>query len=246
MIVEKNPIILTEEETNSVVSSVQLSGVVTEQEAVTVNALCEVFKAIKDILSKMHTIEDDPSSPLLWKTIKLNNGQLNRIKNNKWNKEYALAFPAVFMHFINVRYLVSQSRIGEGRATMRIQYVLNNLNNSDDEVELDGFKMFNRINTAINSFKYGYPALLERFQLTYWDQPESFDDGVQPYWIDYEVWFKEYSSYIYKDWVERYIVVPPFTNHSDQLPESNQDNHEDHEEPTFDEASKFGPENISE
>ena len=96
MIVEKNPIILTEEETDSVVSSVQLSGVVTEQEAVTVNALCEVFKAVKDILSKMHTIENDPSSPLLWKTIKLNNGQLNRIKNNKWNKEYALAMRLLF------------------------------------------------------------------------------------------------------------------------------------------------------
>lgn len=45
---------------------------------------------------------------------------------------------------MNVRYLVAQQRIGEGRATMRIRFVLNDLNNSDDIVETHGFRVFNR------------------------------------------------------------------------------------------------------
>lgn len=243
MIVKK-PNNLEPAELRELEENIENSGIETEESIYTANALCEVFNSVKAILANMHEDEEDESSPLLFKTIKLNNGQLSRIKNNKWNKEYALAFPAVFIHFINVRYLVSQSRIGEGRATLRLQYVLNTLNNSDEDVELQGYRLFNRINEAINKFKYGYPALLERFQLTYFDQPESFDDGLQPYWIDYEVWFREYSSYIYKDWVERYIVFPPFVNHSDQLPENNIDNHEDHKEPTIEEVAGF-EENLS-
>jgi hypothetical protein len=244
MIVEKHKALLSTEEQEALQETIEQSNVTTLEEAIATNALCEVFKAVKTILSEMHVDEDDETSPLLFKTIKLNNGQLSRIKHDKWNREYALAFPAVFLHFINVRYLVSQSRIGEGRATLRIQYVLNTLNNSDDDVELEGYRLFQRINDHINRFKNGYPALLERFQLTYFDQPESFDDGLQPYWIDYEVWFREYSDYRYRDWVDRYIVIPPFTNHSDQLPENNCDNHEDHDEPKFEDVARF-EENLS-
>mgnify|MGYP000434086623 FL=1 len=69
--------------------------------------------------------------------------------------------------------------------------------------------------------------------------PETFDDGVQPYWIDYEVAFNDYTSYRYKDYVERYIVMPPFTNHSDQLKENNQDGHENHTTPTIEDAVKI-------
>jgi hypothetical protein len=122
---------------------------------------------------------------------------------------------------------------------MRIQYVLNRLNNSDAEYELEGYEIFQRINAAINSRKNEFPALLERFQLQYFDQPESFDDGVQPYWIDYEVWFSDYSGYRYKDYVDRYVVMPPFTNHSDQEKEFNTENHEDHKKPTFEEVVGF-------
>lgn len=244
MIVDKHKI-LDAEEQEALQEAVEQSNVTTLEEAITTNALCEVFKAVKTILSEMRVDEDNETSPLLFKTIKLNNGQLSRIKHDKWNREYALAFPAVFLHFINVRYLVSQSRIGEGRATLRIQYVLNTLNNSDEDVELEGYRLFQRINDHINRFKCGFPALLERFQLTYFDQPESFDDGLQPYWIDYEVWFREYSDYAYRDWVDRYIVIPPFTNHSDQLPENNLDNHEDHDKPKFEDVVGFD-ENLSE
>ena len=205
----------------------------------TANALCEVFKAAKEILSELREDENDPGSPFLFKTVALNTGQLNRIKSNTANMEEAIVFPAVFLHFINVRYLVQQSRIGEGRATLRIHYVLNRLNNGDEEVELEGYELFQRINVALQDGKSKYPALNERFSLTYFDQPESFGDGLQPYWIDYEVWFTEYSAYKFRNYVERYLVVPPFTNHSDQQAENNRDGHEDHEVPGYDEVSGF-------
>lgn len=209
-----------------------------EQEEYTVNALCEVIKAVKEVLSKIPENEDNPDIPV-FKTIALNTGQLGKIKNSKQNKEYEILFPAVFLHFVNVRYLVQQSRIGEGRATLRIQYVLNRLNSGDPEYELEGFEMFNKINIALQDAKDHYPALNERFQLTYFDQPESFDDGLQPYWIDYEVWFKEYSAYKYRKYVDRYFVVPPFTNHSDQEKENNPEEHPDHTQVKYDDASKI-------
>ncbi|MDR1090958.1 MAG: hypothetical protein LBL79_07765 [Prevotella sp.] len=205
----------------------------------TTNALIDVFNAVKEILGTLREEEEDPGSPALFKTIALNTGQLSRIKNNKHNQESALLFPAVFLHFINVRYLVQQARIGEGRATLRVQYVLNRLNNSDEEFELEGYALFQRINIALQDGKNKYPALTERFNLTYFDQPESFDDGLQPFWIDYEIWFREDSAYKYRNYVDRYLIVPPFTNHSDQLPESNVDNHEDHTGPEYDEVSDF-------
>lgn len=201
------------------------------------NALVESFKALKEIIGDIRENPDDPDSPPVFKTIKMNIGQLNRIINKKENTEDALAFPAVLIHFIDVRYLVQQSRIGEGRATTRIQFILNTLNNGDADVEMEGYFMFQRINQAIQSNKDKFPALTERFQLTYFDQPESMSNGLQPFWIDYEIWFKDYSAYRYRDYVDRYLVVPPFTNHSDQDPEHNTDHHTDHKTPTYEDAS---------
>lgn len=200
-----------------------------------VNPMTEIFNATRDILKG---IKRDNGQPL-FRTIKLNYGQLSRIKHDKHNYEGALAFPAAFIHMINVRWLVQTSRIGEGRAELRICYVLNRLNNNDDEYQTEGFEVFKRINEAINARKHEFPAFTERLQLTYWDQVENFDDGLQQYWITYEVWFKDYTSYQYKDYVDRYIVVPPFTNHSDQVPENNKDNHDDHDDPKFEDVVGF-------
>lgn len=211
----------------------------TVEEAVKVNALSETYLALRSILEKIHVNPDDEDSPLLFKTIKLETGQLTRIKTNEFNKEYAIGFPACFIHYINMNWLVGQSNINAGRCTVRLHYVLNNLNNGDDDVELSGFRAFEIINSAINANKDKFPALVNKFQLTYWDMPETFDDGVQPYWIDYEVAFNDYTSYRYKDYVERYIVMPPFTNHSDQLKENNQDGHENHTTPTIEDAVKI-------
>ena len=59
--------------------------------------------------------------------------------------------------------MVAQQRIGEGRATMRIRFVLNDLNNGDDVVETHGFRVFQQINDAIQDAK-DYEEALKRSQ----------------------------------------------------------------------------------
>jgi len=213
--------------------------VIIESTEYDVNPLVGIYTAVKTILGDLKRDEDNPNSPPLFYSIKMNNGQLTRIKNNLHNTEYALRFPAVFMHFIDVRYLVSESRIGEGRATLRIQYVLNRLNNSDAGYELEGYKIYERINKAIQTRKNEFPDLTERFQLEYFDQLESLDDGLQPFWIDYEVWFKDYTAWKEKNYVSRYVVMPPFTNHSDQTDTVNPEHSEDYKTPTIEDSVKF-------
>lgn len=228
--------------TKIITSDVEQSEVKKEalilEEQYEVNALVEAYLAVRKILSNIK-LNDNPDSPPLFRTIKLDTGQLNRIKHNKHNKQDALAFPAVFIHFVNVYYNVGQSRISEGKATMRIHYILNTLNLDDDVVEQQGLKYFNTINKAIQSNYRSFPALVNRFQLAYWEQPLTFDDGLQPYWIDYDIWFNEYSAYRYKDYIETHLVIPPFTNHSDQLSESNPENHPDHKDIAFEDIAKF-------
>lgn len=211
---------------------------VQEESAYNANPLVECYLAVREILETIH-IEDDINKPKLFKTIKLDNGQLSRVKNKRENKEFALGFPAVLIHFVNVYYNVGQSQISEGKGTMRLHYILNTLNNSDDVQELEGFKVFQQINAAIQAQKNKYPALSYRCQLKYWDQPLSFDDGLQPYWIDYELWFKDYTNYIYKDYVDAYVVAPPFTDHSDQKKECNTHNHSDHTEASMDDYASI-------
>lgn len=210
-----------------------------EGEAYEGNPMSEIFRATQKILQGIKRDTNDPNSEPLFRTIKLNYGQLTRIKHDKFNTESALAFPAAFIHLINVRWLVQASRIGEGRGELRICYVLNRLNIEDDEHQTEGFEVFQLINNAINANKANYPIFTERLQLTYWDQVENFDDGLQQYWITYEVWFKDYSSYQYKNYVDRYLVIPPFTDHSDQLPENNKDGHSDHTNSGYDDAAGF-------
>ena len=38
---------------------------------------------------------------------------------------------------------------------------------------------------------------------------------LQPYWLDYEVYFRITSADKYRNWLHRYVVIPPFTNNSD-------------------------------
>ena len=238
MIVDKKTL-LEQDEVSALNAQAESSGTVTMDVTYDTNPLVEVFKSIKTILSGILKDPDDAASGPLFKTIKVDNGQIERIKNNKLNEEYGWAFPAVFVHFIDVRYLVSQERIGEGRCVARIHFILNRLNNSDDEYELEGYQIFQRVNVALQTNKSKFNALTERFQLQYFDQPLSFDDALQPYWIDYEVWFKDYTAYRKKDYVLVYMVVPPFTNHSDQEESSNVNKHKDHPTPTIEDAAGF-------
>lgn len=241
MIVDKHP-------TQSVVPEVteqpdgstsSVSKVTSLQEAVEVNAMIEAYKAIRSILAAIPSDPNNADSEPLFKTIKLDNGQLTRVKMNTKNDEYGIAFPAVLIHFIDIYYNVGAARISEGRGTMRIHYVLNRLNNGDDgeEGELEGLAVYKRIISAIESNKSKLPALINRFQLQYWDQPESFDDGLQPYWIDYQIWFNDYTAYRYKDYVDVYAIEPPYTNFSDQNETANPDGLPDDKTTTYEESS---------
>ncbi len=54
--------------------------------------MIESYKAVRKILESIKKDPKDPNSPPLFRTIKLDNGQLNRIKNNSANKEYGILF----------------------------------------------------------------------------------------------------------------------------------------------------------
>lgn len=207
-------------------------------EEVTKNPFAEMYYAVKRALLTVRENPEDPTSSPFFKTIAIDNGQYLRIIRDT-NLEMEVAFPAIFVHFVNVRYLVQQQRIGEGRATMRVRFILNNLNNSDPDKECEPFEVFQRINVAIQDAKSKEPALNERCNLTYFDMPQT-TNMLQAYWIDYEVWFREISAWKYRDWVERYLVIPPFTNHSD-APQHDVENHGNHSTPIYKESSGLVP-----
>lgn len=204
----------------------------------TKNPFIEMYAAVKRALL---TIKDNPldsTSEPYFKTIQIDTGQFGRIIREE-NMEGEIMFPAIFIHFINVRYLVQQQRIGEGRATMRVRFILNNLNNQDPDRECDPFIVFQQVNMAIQDAKTHEPALNERCNLTYFDMPIT-SNMLQAYWIDYEVWFRETSAWKYREWVKRYLVMPPFTNHSD-APQHDEHEHGDHSKPTYKEATGYVP-----
>jgi len=193
------------------------------------NALTEMYYAVKRALLTIPENTNDPSGAPLFKTVAIDTGQFERIVRNV-NTEAEVALPAVFIHYTNVRYLVQQQRIGQGRAMMRVRFILNTLNNQDPQCECDPFQVFQLVNKAIQDAKNHEPALNERCQLLYFDMPTT-TNMLQAYWVDYEVWFRETSAWKYRDWVERYVVMPPFTDHSD-APERDTEGHGDHRKPT--------------
>lgn len=205
-------------------------------EEVSENPFVNMYEAVRRALLTLRENPENPLTPPYFKTIRMDNGQFDRIIRSD-NMEYETAFPAIFIHFTNVRYLVQQQRIGEGRATMRIRFILNNLNNGDDNMECEPFRVFQRINMAIQDAKSYEPALNERCNLLYFDMPTT-TNMLQAYWVDYEVWFRESSAWKYRKWVERYVVMPPFTNHDD-APEHDKDSHGSHKSPGYSETSGF-------
>lgn len=237
MIVDKNKKPVVSEPT--VDETVQAQPRTELETAIETNAMVEAYKAVKRILLTIKEDPNDPNSPPFFKTIKWDNGQLARIKNNKHNQEYSIAFPAVFIHYIDVYYNVGAAKISDGKGVMRLHYVLNRLNNSDDDVETEGLEIYKRIIAAIESHKSEFPSLVQRFQLQYWDQPLTFDDGLQPFWIDYQIWFSDYTAFMYKDYVDVYTIAPPFTQHSDQNEIANPDNLPNCTDPKFEDVVRL-------
>ncbi|MGL5692209.1 MAG: hypothetical protein ACRDD8_15520 [Bacteroidales bacterium] len=176
-------------------------------------SLTEVYKALKTILLDI----DDPTGRYggkVFKSVQKDRGQLDRILSDQENDNDIVVFPACFIRFINVRYLVQQNKTNEGRCVARIRYVLNDLDTSTDDGELVGMQMFDIVNKAILQGKKNHVALSERCNLMYWDEPYS-QNMLQAYWIDYEIYFRADSSYDYADWEYRQVITPAFTNWSD-------------------------------
>lgn len=202
------------------------------------NPFTEIYHAARRAVLTLREDEKNPLSGPLFKTVMIDTGQFSRLVRSQ-NLEMEIAFPAVFIHFINVRYLVQQQRIGEGRATMRVRFILNTLNNTDPEQECTPFEVFQRLNVAIQDAKNHEPALNERCNLTYFDMPQT-SNMLQAYWVDYEIWFRENSAWKYRDWLPRYLVMPPFTDHPD-APQHDERGHGAHPLPKYNDVTGFEP-----
>lgn len=207
------------------------------------NGPMDVLKAMKEILRSVTWEYGVENSPKIFKTVQIDDGQYERIISLSGNKEETLGFPAAFVHFINWRYLVQQSKINEGRAELRIRFILNSLNVHEDDHDMDVYYVAERIHQTIQENISKYECLQERCQLEYIDPMESFDHGLQPCWMTYEIWFKQKNIWITRNKMYKKFVCPPFTNHADQDPTIegvNPDNHTNLDHPkTYDEATDY-------
>ena len=212
-------------------------------EQVASNGPIDVLKAMKEILKKVTWQYGVPDSPQIFKTVQVDDGQYERVINTKGNLEEPIGFPCAFVHFINWHYLVQANRINEGRSELRIRFILNRLNNHDGDNDMEVYYVAERIHQTIVENIPNYPCLQERCQLEYVDPMESFDHGLQPCWMTYEIWFRQTNIWITRRKIYKKLVMPPFTNHADQDPEVegvNPHNHNNLDHPrTYDEATSF-------
>lgn len=209
------------------------------------NGPMDVLKAMKEILRSVTWEYGVPGSPKIFATVQIDDGQYERIISPSGNKEETLGFPAAFVHFINWRYLVQQSRINEGRAELRIRFILNSLNVHEDGHDMGVYYVAERIHQTIQESISKYECLQERCQLEYVDPMESFDHGLQPCWMTYEIWFKQRNIWATRNKIYKKFVCPPFTNHADQdstIEGVNPDEHTNLDHPrTYNEATDFIP-----
>lgn len=218
-------------------------SVVQVPEQVASNGPIDVLKSIVEILKSVTWQYGVPDSPKIFRTVQIDDGQYERIISPSGNKEETVGFPAAFVHFIEWRYLVQQSRINEGRADLRIRFILNNIETHTNGREYDVYYVAERVNQTIQELKYNYDCLAERCQLSYVDPMESFDKSLQPCWLTYEVWFRQQNIWYMRNRTMKKLVIPPFTNHADQDPSvegvnPHEHNNLDHPR-TYDEASGY-------
>lgn len=247
MIVDKrNGQVISGNQTSTSALQAEDSGVYDVPQQVPDGGIIDVVKAIKEILKNVRWEYGVADSERIFKTVQWDDGQYERIVRKGINTEYEVAFPAAFVHFVDTQYLVSQKRIGEGRAKLRIHFILNRLNTHDEEVELDPLYVAQRIDQEIVEHKGEYDCLSERCQLVYWDFPLSFDFGLQPGWLTYEIWFRETNIWVNRRKIKRHVVLTPFTNHSDQTDEANEYGHTNENHPVDFDASTGFVDRISE
>lgn len=243
---------IVDKKNNKVISGNKASSVVTvtpppekpvKPQQIASNGPIDVLNAMKEILRSVTWEYGVENSPKIFKTVQIDDGQYERIISPQGNKEETLGFPAAFVHFINWRYLKQTARINEGRAELRIRFILNSLNVHEDGHDVDIYYVADRIQQTIQESIPKYGCLQERCQLDYIDPAESFDHGLQPCWMTYEVWFKQKNITYARNVIYKKIVCPPFTNHADQNSEIegvNSDGHNNLDHPrTYDEATEY-------
>lgn len=179
----------------------------------------ELYNKIKAALLEL--VDPFDQSLQMFRSVKVDTGQFERIINNVENSELPYNFPAVFIHFVNVYYLVSQQNISEGKGTMRVRFILNRLNNDEDEFETEIFDYAGYVNAAIQDAKQKYG--IEKCNLEYFDMPTAPSRGLQACWLDYTVSFIDDSGDKYRDWLDKTITTPMFTNRSDVAGETRPD-----------------------
>lgn len=237
---------------NGVAAHTKRGVMVTLEESYEINPMEDALAAVADILTKYllktpdgniyikksyETVPDDYKP--FFRTIQQEAGQIDRLINTKSNGEGVVPLPGIFHHFIDMHWDVGTSSIGQCKATYRMKVVLNNLDIETYDTQMFVYRMAHAIILCLNEHVSEYSAFVNRFQLDYFDIMETWTKGVQYFWLQYSIHFRDYSTYQFRNYVEKHVVCPPFTNHSDQQPESNEDNHEDHKEVTYDDASGF-------
>lgn len=223
-------------------------------EAVEINALEDSLAAIMDILKNYMLCDDDYNIRIVkreeeghyigdlkpyFQTMEVESGQINRLINSKSNGEGVLPLPAVFLHFIDMHWDVGTFSIGSCKAILRMKVVLNRLDMDSYDGQMNAYRVAHAIMNCVNEHKGKYSAFTRKFQLDYLDMMESWTKGIQYFWLTYQIWLNDYTTYSYKRYVERHVVVPPYTDHRDQDPENNDFGHPDHDDMSYDESSKF-------
>lgn len=212
-------------------------------EQVEANGPSDVIDAFIEMLKQVTWEYGVPNSPKIFKTVQYSDGQYERIKSTSTNEEEGIAFPAAFVHFIDVNWLTSAQRFNDGRASLRIRFILNRLDTHNRKHDTDVYYVAQRIHQTVRELKGNYDCLTKRCNLTYVDPMESFNYSLQPCWMTYEVWFTTINIWVTRNKVMRKIVFPPFTNHADEDPSDpdvNPNHHTNLSHPTtYDEATKF-------
>lgn len=206
------------------------------------NGIIDVYNAIKEIVRGVRWRYYEPKSEKIFHTVQFNGGQYEFIVTGDSNPMAEIGFPAAFIHFINIRWTQNQQSINEGSAELRIQIVMNILNNYDDDKDTEIFYVAQRVIQTIQEERPKYPALAKECKLTYMDTATSYHSGLQSLWLTFSVKFTEINVWVKRKTVRRFIVAPPFTNHSDQKNPETQNifHHTNADHPrTYEDAAHF-------
>lgn len=245
MIIDKKSKQVISDNSQSVNVKKEESVVVEKPEQIEANGAIAIIHSIMAILKEVTWEYGVKDSPKIFKTVQYDDGQYSRIvRKTGGNLEEGIAFPAAFVHMVDVHWNVTAQRFNNGMATLRIRFILNRLDTHNAEHDTDVYYVAERIAQTITELKPNYDCLAKRCVLTYVDPMESFDDSLQPCWMTYDVNFTTTNIWVTRNKTLKRIVIPPFTNHADQDPndpDNNKMGHTNlsHSEETYDKHTSY-------